>query len=106
LPISFALPYRAAQVELTSNVPGITVPPPDWRFWVNEDADRAAAIPLSALSAQHQRLWLIVPSAKKDGRTKEIEATERAIRNRLVLRRTANFKALKVMELTSAGVRT
>jgi mannosyltransferase len=106
LPISFALPYRAAQVELTSNVPGITVPPPDWRFWVNEDADRAAAIPLSALSAQHQRLWLIVPSAKKDGRTKEIEATERAIRNRLVLRRTANFKALRVMEFSSAGVRT
>jgi mannosyltransferase len=101
-PSYFALPYRAAQTELASRVPGITVPPADWRFWLRAEANKATAIPPSALSGQG-RLWLIrPPPAPKDRRTEvEVKAAEDAIRSRLVLRRTVYFKGLKIMEFTS-----
>jgi mannosyltransferase len=108
-PNYFALPYRAAQEELSSNVPRITDPPSDWRFWLltNPDDD-IRAIPASALSGR-RRLWLIRPGPHmvQGGRTGiEVNAAEDAIRyNRLVLRRTVYFKGwdlqqLQVMEFT------
>jgi hypothetical protein len=102
-PSYFALPYRAAQAELASGVPGITVPRPGWRFWLAADAEGAGAIPPSAVSGR-RRLWLIRPPGPKDRRTDvEVAAAEGAIRSRLVLRRTVYFKGLKIMEFASGA---
>jgi mannosyltransferase len=99
-PSDFALPYRAAHKELASDGPGLTVPRPDWRFWVPTDARQATAIPASALSGQ-RRLWFIRPPNRKNRPEGEAGAAEDAIRNRLVLRRTVYVKGLTIMEFTS-----
>jgi hypothetical protein len=97
-PSYFALPYRAAQVELAPRGPVITVPPADWRFWLREETERSSAIPPSAVSGG-RRLWLIRPPARKDRKADvEVNAAEDAIRSRLVLRRTLYFQGLKIME--------
>jgi mannosyltransferase len=102
-PSDFALSYRAAQKELASNVPAITAPRADWRFWLRGEADEATAIPASALSGQ-RRLWFIRPPNRKDRPETEVGGAEAAIRTRLVLRRTVYVKGLKIMEFSRAHV--